>query len=44
MTLPLELVGKQAVDLALSAEPSIRRSVSFAGEVVLRESTAPPRA
>lgn len=44
VTLPLELVGKQAVDLALSAEPSIRRSVSFAGEVVLRESTAPPRA
>lgn len=41
--LPLELVGRQAVDLALSAEPSVRRSVSFEGAVVLRESTAPPR-
>ncbi|MEE6272123.1 LacI family DNA-binding transcriptional regulator [Georgenia wangjunii] len=44
VSLPLELVGRQAVDLALSEEPNVRRTVSFAGEVVMRESTAPPRA
>jgi LacI family transcriptional regulator len=41
--LPLELVGQQAVELALSAEPDVRRSVAFEGTVVLRESTAAPR-
>lgn len=41
--LPLEVVGRHAVDLALSPEPTVRRSVSFEGQVVLRESTAAPR-
>jgi LacI family transcriptional regulator len=40
--LPLEQVGQQAVDLALSPDPSVRRSVSFEGVVVMRDSTAPP--
>lgn len=41
--LPLDLVGTQAVELALGPEPSVRRSVSFEGPVVMRESTAPPK-
>lgn len=42
--LPLDLVGQQAVELALSAEPEIRRTLAFEGTVVLRESTAAPAA
>jgi len=39
--LPLDLVGQQAVELALSAEPEVRRTLAFEGTVVVRESTAP---
>lgn len=40
--LPLEQVGQQAVDLALSPDPPVRRSVAFEGVVMLRDSTAAP--
>lgn len=42
--LPLDLVGQQAVEFALSAEPQVRRTLTFEGSVVLRESTAAPAA
>lgn len=40
--LPLEQVGQQAVELALSPDPAVRRSVAFEGLIVMRDSTAPP--
>ncbi|WP_420114407.1 substrate-binding domain-containing protein, partial [Pseudactinotalea sp.] len=42
--LPLEQVGQQAVDLAISPDPPVRRSVAFEGVVMLRDSTAAPHA
>lgn len=38
--LPLDLVGQQAVELALSPAPEVRRTLTFEGTVVLRESTS----
>jgi LacI family transcriptional regulator len=43
VSVPLELIGQQAVELAMSEENDIRRSVSFDGTVLVRESTVPPR-
>ena len=44
LRLPLDLVGQQAVELALSAEPRVRRTMAFEGRVVIRNSTAAPAA
>ena len=38
---PLELIGQQSVDLALSDEPEVRRTISFDAPVLLRSSTGP---
>jgi len=43
VSVPLELIGQQAVELAMSDQVDIRRSVSFDGTVLMRESTAPPQ-
>ncbi|WP_193312798.1 LacI family DNA-binding transcriptional regulator [Georgenia subflava] len=41
VSVPLELIGQQAVELAMVEDSSIRRSISIDGTVVMRASTAP---
>ncbi|WP_165962815.1 LacI family DNA-binding transcriptional regulator [Occultella glacieicola] len=43
VSIPLDLVGQQAVDLALT-ESAVPRTVSYQGNVIMRQSTAPPPA